>query len=433
MNFSQHACTACTRVFSRRSAPSARCLSQNIAFTGGSYAGDFHADHEAFRATVRGFVANEIEQHIDEWEAREEFPRELYARAGELGLLALGFPEAYGGVPGDPLMSLVAHSELARAGSGGLCAGLMSHTIGLPPVAAMGSEEQKARIMPPVLRGEKVMALGITEPSGGSDVANIATTARLTADGEHYVLHGEKVFITSGVRADYITTAVRTGPPGSGAGGVSLLVVQAGGLDGSAPGSERERAQGLTRTKLSKMGWNCSDTAALHFDGYRVPRANLLGEENKGFRGIMANFNNERFMLGAWACEMAAVATDEALAWAQERQTFGKPLLQHQVIRHKLVDMLTRVSATRALVQACGRRLAGGEQSPALVAELCMLKNQATDCAEFCAGEAVQILGGAGYMRGTKSERIFRETKVLAIGGGAKEIMKDLATRQLGW
>jgi acyl-CoA dehydrogenase len=335
-------------------------------------------------------------------------------------------------VPGDPFLNYVAHAELCRAGSGGLCAGLMSHTIGLPPVVKMGSAEQHERIVGPVLAGEKVMALGITEPGGGSDVANIR--CRAERDGDDYVLTGEKVFITSGMRADYITAAVRTGDPGSGAAGISVLVVQGGGPDGAfAVGSEEERAAGLTRTKLSKMGWACSDTAALSFDGYRVPAANLLGEEHHGFGGLMANFNNERFMLAVWATEFAAVATDEALRWAEERSTFGRPLVRHQVVSHRLVDMHARVCAARSTAESLGARLQAGESSKQLVAELCMLKVQATDTAEYCAGHAVQILGGAGYMKGCKSERIFRETKVLSIGGGASEIMKDLATRQLGW
>ena len=404
------------------------------AFTGGSNPAHFTAEHVAFRASVRAFVQREVEPHIEAWEAAEAFPRDLYAKAAEVGLLGLGFPEELGGVPGDPFLNYVAHAELCRAGSGGLCAGLMSHTIGLPPVVKMGTPEQHARIVGPVLAGEKVMALGITEPGGGSDVANIR--CRAERDGDHYVLHGEKVFITSGVRADFVTTAVRTGGAAEGgAGGISVLVVQGGGPDGAfGVGSEEERRAGLTRTKLSKMGWACSDTAALHFDGYRVPAANLLGEENRGFGGLMANFNNERFMIAVWACEMAAVATQEALDWARERHTFGAPLLSHQVVRHRLVDMHTRICATRSMAEGLGARLAAGESSKQLVSELAMLKVQATDTAEYCAGHAVQILGGAGYMKGgCKSERIFRETKVLSIGGGASEIMKDLATRQLGW
>jgi len=370
-------------------------------------------ERAAFRATLRRFVDRELMPHIDAWEEAAEFPRDLYLRAGELGLLGLGFPEAYGGCPGDSISVIHTCEELARTGAGGLIAGLLSHGIGLPPIVNLGTDEQKQRLIPDVLAGRKIAALAISEPSGGSDVANLRTTAR--RDGDHFVVHGSKMFITSGMRADLITVAVRTGGPGLG--GISLLVV-----DGDSPG--------LTRTPLKKMGWWCSDTAALYFDECRVPAHNLLGQQDQGFLGIMQNFNRERLMLAAMAVAFAQVCYDDALAWARERETFGKPLLTRQVIRHKLVDMLTRIEPVRCWLYELARRVDAGEWP---IAQLCMLKNAATSCIEHCAGEAVQILGGAGYMRGTRVERIFRETKVLAIGGGAEEIMKDLASRQLGW
>ena len=370
-------------------------------------------ERSAFRDTLRRFVDRELVPHIDTWEEAALFPRDLYLRAGELGLLGMGFPEAYGGNPGDSISLIHLCEELARTGAGGLIAGLFSHGIGLPPIVNLGNDEQKQRYIPEVLAGRKIAALAITEPSGGSDVANLKTTAR--RDGDHYVVHGSKMFITSGMRADVITVAVRTGGPGLG--GVSLLVI-----DGDTPG--------LTRTPLKKMGWWCSDTAALYFDECRVPVANLLGEENHGFLGIMKNFNRERLMLAAMAVAFAQVCHDDALAWARERETFGKPLISRQVIRHKLVDMLTHIEPVRCWLYEMARRVDAGEWP---IAQLCMLKNAATACVEHCAREGVQILGGAGYMRGTRVERIFRETKVLAIGGGAEEIMKDLAARQLGW
>jgi acyl-CoA dehydrogenase len=370
-------------------------------------------ERSAFRDTLRRFVDRELVPHIDAWEEAALFPRDLYLRAGELGLLGMGFPEEYGGNPGDSISLIHLCEELARTGAGGLIAGLFSHGIGLPPIVNLGNDEQKQRYIPEVLAGRKIAALAISEPSGGSDVANLKTTAR--RDGDHYVVHGSKMFITSGMRADVITVAVRTGGPGLG--GVSLLVV-----DGDTPG--------LTRTPLKKMGWWCSDTAALYFDECRVPVANLLGEENHGFLGIMKNFNRERLMLAAMAVAFAQVCHDDALAWARERETFGKPLISRQVIRHKLVDMLTHIEPVRCWLYEMARRVDAGEWP---IAQLCMLKNAATACVEHCAREGVQILGGAGYMRGTRVERIFRETKVLAIGGGAEEIMKDLAARQLGW
>jgi len=372
------------------------------------------ADRDALRGTLRAFIEREVMPHIDEWEEAGGFPRELYGRAGELGILGLGYPEELGGSPGDSTAIIILCEEFARTGAGGLIAGLCSHGIGLPPILNLGDDAQKRRFIPDVLAGRKVAALAVTEPSGGSDVANLKTVAH--RDGDHFVVHGSKTFITSGMRADYVTVAVRTGPPGLG--GISMLVVEAG-------------TPGFTRTALDKkMGWWCSDTATLYFDECRVPVANLLGEENHGFLGIMQNFNRERLMLAAMAVAFAQVCLDESIAYARQRETFGKPLITRQVIRHKLVDMATRIHPVRTWLYQLARRVDAGEWP---IAEICMLKNAATQCVEFCAKEGVQIFGGAGFIRGAKVERIYRETKVLAIGGGAEEIMKDLAAKQLGF
>jgi len=372
----------------------------------------FTEEHEAFRAVVRRFVAKEIEPFASAWDEAEEFPRELYRKAASIGLLGLGFPEAFGGTPADQFMRIVVSQELARHGSGGVNASLMSHGIGSPPIVAGGRPEVQARLLPQIIAGEKISALAITEPNGGSDVANLRTTAR--RDGDHYVVNGEKTFITSGMRADWLTVAVRTG--GAGPSGVSLLLIP-----GDTPG--------LSRTKLKKMGWWASDTATLHFNDCRVPAEYLLGEEGGGFPLIMRNFNSERMGMSASCSAYARVCVEEAIAYARQRETFGKPLTQHQVIRHKLVDMMQKVVATESMLYLLAWRLTQGE-SP--VAEICMLKNQATQTMAFCASEAVQIFGGAGFMRGAKVERIYREVKVNAIGGGAEEIMKDLASRQMG-
>ena len=372
----------------------------------------YTAEHEAFRQVMRRFVEKEIEPYAHEWDEAGEFPRALYEKAAAIGLLGLGFPEEYGGSPADQFMKIVASQELARAGAGGVSASLMSHTIGSPPIARAARDEVKARVLPEVLSGKKISALAITEPSGGSDVANLRTRAR--RDGDDYIVNGEKTFITSGVRADYLTVAVRTG--GEGAGGVSLLLI-----DGDAPG--------LSRTKLKKMGWWASDTATLHFDDCRVPVTNLIGEEGQGFRLIMQNFNSERMGMAASCTAYARTCVEEAIAYAKERKTFGKPIAQHQVIRHKIVDMAQKVTATQAMLEMLAWRLEQGENP---VAEICMMKNQATQTMAYCASEAVQIFGGAGFMRGIKVERIYREVKVNAIGGGTEEIMKDLASRQMG-
>jgi acyl-CoA dehydrogenase len=390
----------------------------------------FSPEHEAFRATVRSFAEHEIAPFAAEWDEAGTFPRSLYAKAAALGLLGMGYPEEYGGTPADTMFSIIAAEELARAGSGGVQASLGTLHIGLPPVIALGSAELKARVVPPVLRGEKIAALAITEPGGGSDVAALRTRAvRVSdADGNHYVVNGEKTFITSGLRADYLTVAVRTDPESRGASGISLLLVE-----GDSPG--------LERTELKKTGWWASDTAHLRFENCRVPAAHLLGGpdhvEGQGFKAIMQNFNHERLVMAASAVGYAQACTEEALAWARERKTFGRALAEHQVIRHKLVDMVQRVEVAREFVYALGWRLmhqSGTNEAlqAALVARTCMAKIQATQAMAFCASEAVQILGGMGYMRGTKSERLYREVKVMVIGGGSEEILKDLSARQIG-
>ncbi|MEX2479822.1 MAG: acyl-CoA dehydrogenase family protein [Gammaproteobacteria bacterium] len=377
----------------------------------------FSAEHEQFRASLRAFVAHEISPYVDTWDEAGRVPRDLYGKAAELGILGVGFPEEYGGTPADEFMKIVVAEEIARAGSGGVQAALGSHGIGLPPLLAVGSPGLKSRVVPPVLAGEKISALAITEPGGGSDVAALRTTA--VRDGADYVVNGEKTFITSGMRADFITVAVRTDPAARGAAGISLLLV------------EGETA-GLERTELRKMGWWCSDTATLRFSDCRVPVDNLIGPEHQGFKSIMLNFNSERLAMAVMACAYAQVCLEEAVAWARERKTFGLPLAERQVIRHKLVDMAMRIDAARTLAYEladCVQR----QRAPAreLVARTCMLKVVATQTMQFCADQAVQILGGMGFMRGTRAERIYREVKVMMIGGGSEEIMKDLAARQL--
>ena len=372
-------------------------------------------EHELFRDSVRAFVAAEIAPHVDAWDEAQTFPRSLYRRAAELGLLALGYPEAYGGTPADGWFRLIATEEIARAGSGGLMASLFSHNIGLPPIVAHASEALKQRVIPGVLAGDKIAALAITEPGAGSDVARLRCSAR--RDGDQWVIDGEKTFITSGLRADWITLAVRTGSPG--AAGISLIVVP-----GDTPG--------LTRAPLAKMGWWCSDTAQLHFDGCRVAADHLIGAEHAGFRMIMENFNGERLLMSAGACAFAQVCFEEALDWARQRKTFGATLVEHQVIRHKLMDMRMRIASTQAWLHAMVARQEADDVGAEWVAQLCLLKNHATQTMQWCADAAVQTLGGMGYMRGTKSERIYREVKVMMIGGGAEEIMKELAARQLG-
>lgn len=382
---------------------------------------ELRADIEALADSVRRFTLERIAPHVGQWEADGEVPRSLYAEAAALGLLGLGYPEALGGTPAPYALRNALSVAMSRhGGSGGVLAALFSHNIGLPPILRHGSAELQREVIPPVLRGNRIAALAITEPGGGSDVAALRTRAR--RQGGDYVLDGEKVFITSGMRADWITVAVRTGEPGTrGTGGISMIVV---------PGD----AAGLSRSRLDKMGWLCSDTAHLRFEGVRVPARYLVGEEGAGFRMIMGNFNGERLGMAAMALGFAQACHDEALDWARQRQAFGSALVEKQVIRHKLVDMQMRMHSTEAWLNAVTELADAGklESDPNCVAQVCMLKNHATQAMQFCADQAVQILGGMGFMRGTKSERIYREVKVMMIGGGAEEIMKDLAARQLG-
>ena len=369
--------------------------------------------HEALAQSVRRFVEREVAPYIDQWEVEGELPRSLHKKAAEAGILGLRYPEEYGGHSEgfDIFHGLTQTEELAAVGAGGLGASLMTHGIGLPPILALGSDEMKRRVAPPVLAGDKIIALGITEPSGGSDVANLRTKA--VRDGNHYVVNGSKMFITSGMRADWLTCAVRTG--GEGAGGVSLLLIE---MD----------APGVARTRLDKMGWRCSDTAAIYFEDVRVPAENLIGPENGGFIGIMRNFNSERLGMAMGCCAYARVCLKEAAEWAQQRETFGKTLVKHQSIRIKLADMARQVNATQAWVDLCAWQVQHGRDKPA---DFAMLKVQATQMLEAVARDAAQILGGASYITGSKIERIYREVRVNAIGGGSEEIMLDLAGRQL--
>jgi len=379
----------------------------------------YTSEHEQFRAALRKFVDREIAPYANEWDEAGGFPRELFLKAGEIGMLGLGYPEEYGGTPADILYQIVLADELARGGSGGVRASLISHSIAMPTVVAAGPEWMKEYLLPSVIRGEKIAALAITEPSGGSDVAALRTSA--VRDGDDYIVNGEKTFITSGIHADFFVVAVRTGPAGASAQGLSLLLI------------ERD-TPGFSRSPLKKMGWWASDTAHLRFEDCRVPVRNLIGKEHAGFPAMMVNFNKERIGLAASACAFSRVCLDDAVDWTRQRSTFGVPLIERQVIRHKLVDMSTRIECTRAWLEQVAWRYQheNGDQK-ALSAQIAMLKIFATQTLQLCADQAVQMMGGMGFMRGTRVERIYREVKVNMIGGGSEEILKDLAARQLGF
>jgi acyl-CoA dehydrogenase len=372
-------------------------------------------EHEEWRTQLRKFVDVEIAPYADEWDEAGHIPIELWPKAAEVGLLGMGYPEAYGGIKEgiDSWHSWIANEELARIGTGGIPASLMVHGIGLPPIINWGSEEMKELVAPPVLAGSKHISLGITEPGGGSDVANLATSA--VRDGDEFVVNGSKTYITGGMRANWVSTAVRTG--GDGGAGVSMLLIPCD-------------AEGFSRTALDrKQGWWASDTATLYFDNVRVPVSNLIGKENQGFKVIMTNFNSERMAMAAGMEALGRVCLEEAVEWARERKTFGKRLADHQVIRHKIAQMKQKLNATQAYIRICFESIEAGNANPG---DIALLKVQASETMEFCAREAMQILGGIGYMRGSRVERIYREVRVNAIGGGSEEIMRDLAARQYG-
>jgi len=372
-------------------------------------------EHRALREQIRRWAATEIQPHAHAWEEAEEFPLELYRKAADAEILGIGYPEELGGGGGDVTHTIVAAEEMILAGqSVGTCVGLGSHGIALPPIVAHGTEAQKERFVRPTLRGEKVSALAITEPGGGSDVASLRTKA--VRDGDCYVVDGAKTFITSGTRADFVTTAVRTG--GEAHAGISLLVI------------ERDTPGFSVSKKLKKTGWWASDTAELTFEGCRVPVENLIGMENAGFIAIMTNFTSERLLLAVQCVAIAELALRESVRYAREREAFGKPIMGFQVIRHKLADMSTRLASARALTGELATRYARGEQDPALAA---MTKNAATDMCSFVCDQAVQIHGGYGYMREVLVERLYRDARLYPIGGGTREIMNEIIVKARGF
>ena len=369
----------------------------------------------ALQATTAEFVRREVEPRLQDWEDAGEIPRSLHLSAAKAGLLGVSFPEEVGGQGGSLLDSVALQEAFFEAGgSSGLAAGLFTGGIALPHMAAHGSSQQIEKFVRPALAGEKVGALAVTEAGGGSDVAGIRTTA--VRDDESYVVNGSKTFITSGVRADFVTTAVRTGGPGHA--GISLLVIEKG-----TPGFTVDRG-------LAKMGWHCSDTAELSLVDVRVPAANLVGEENAGFYLIAEQFVVERIALAVHAYGIAARSLALTAAYCRERETFGRPLMARQVVRHKLVEMQRLVWVARCYVLDTARRHVAGEN---VVAEACLAKQTAVEACDHVVDQAVQLHGGTGYMHGTEVERHYRDSRILGIGGGATEVLTDLSARLLGY
>jgi acyl-CoA dehydrogenase len=376
----------------------------------------FGEEHEELRETVSRFVANEIAPHVDEWEAAREFPRELFGRCAELGFLGLKFPEELGGQGGTHLHDAVWVEELARSGgSGGVAAGLNAHTsIAMPPIFKFGTEEQKQRWLPTGIAGEKIGALGITEPGAGSDVASLSTTAK--RHGDTYVVNGAKTFITNGVRADFLVCACRTTEEG-GHGGISFLV-----LEREMPGYEVSR-------KLEKMGWHSSDTGEISFSDVEVPAENLLGEENGGFKLIMANFAWERLLMAIGAVGAMQRLIETTVAYASDREAFGRPIGKFQAIRHHVAEMATRAEAARALTYNALRLFHEGQDC---IQEVSMAKLLTQRAVLDIADQSLQIHGGYGYMREYGIERAVRDARLGPIGGGTDEIMKEIIGKTMG-
>ncbi|WP_073486030.1 acyl-CoA dehydrogenase family protein [Streptoalloteichus hindustanus] len=378
------------------------------------YAGET-PERRALRETVRRFTRREIVPHLAEWERAGEVPRDLHRLAADVGLLGVGFPEEAGGSGGNLLDALAVSEEvILSGGSSGLVAALFTHGIALPHIVDQGDPGLVERFARPTLAGELIGALAVTEPDGGSDVASLRTTA--VRHGDEFVVNGAKTYITSGVRADFVTAAVRTGGPGHA--GVSLLVIPRG-------------TPGFTVTRrLDKMGWHCSDTAELAFVDAPVPVANLVGEQDQGFAVLMRQFQVERLSLAVQAHATARRCLDLTVDWVRARTTFGRPLISRQLVRHRLVEMRQRVELAETYVRAVAARVAAGGEA---VAEVCMAKNAAVEACQHVVDAAVQLHGGFGYMRDAEVERHYRDARILGIGGGASEVLAELAARRMGY
>lgn len=371
-------------------------------------------ERRALRDLTASFTRKELFPHIERWEEEGEMPREIQRKTAEVGLLGLGFPEQVGGSGGDLRdLTIMTESMIEAGASTGVLAGLLTHVIAVPHMASVGDPDHIERFVRPTLAGEKIGSLGVTEPDTGSDVAAIRTVAR--RDGDHYVVNGAKLFITSSTRADFITAAVRTGGPGYN--GVSLLVIET-----DNPGFRVSR-------KLKKMGWLCSDTGELAFDDARVPVGNLVGEENSGFRQIMQQFQVERAFIAVQAYATAQRCLDLTIDWVHKRETFGRPLASRQVIRHKIVDMATAIDVARTYTHAAIDGIVAGGTDVRMVS---MAKNVAVEACDLSVDTAVQLHGGMGYLRETEVERHYRDSRILGIGGGTTEIMKEVIAKHIG-
>lgn len=371
--------------------------------------------HDAWRTQLRTFVDTHIAPNLKDWDAASDFPDSLYVEAAKAGILGMGFREDLGGTGEDIDLwdRIIFAEEFFRLGSGVVFADLATPWIALPPIISGGTPEMLERVAKPVLDGQKKIAFAVTEPGGGSDVSAFTTTAE--RKGDVFVVNGGKTLISGAMKADYLLTAVRTGGPGMG--GLSMLLI------------ETDRA-GVSRGPVPGLEWYNRNNGWLKFDNVEVPVTNLIGVENRGFAGLAGQFNIERFSGISATLAMARTCIAEAIAFARERQTFGKRLIDHQSMRHKIVEMIQRLKAAYAFLDILVWRFQRGETP---VADLALLKVQATTTLEHCARESLQVLGGRAYTGDNRVERIYREARIFVIGGGSEEILRDLAAKQMGF
>jgi acyl-CoA dehydrogenase len=375
----------------------------------------FQEEHEMFRKTVKKFVEKEITPHVEKWEENGEAPRELFERLGELGYLGIKYPKEYGGLGLDFLMESVFMEELTKCGSGGIGAAIGAHIgIATTPVWRFGTHEQKKKYLAPAIQGKMIAALGITEANAGSDVASIQTKAE--KQGDYYILNGSKTFITNGVNADYVVVAAKTSD-GPRHRNISLFIVETG-WDGFSVGK-----------KLDKLGWRSSDTGELYFENMKIPKENLLGKENEGFKYIMQNFQWERLTLALSSVALAEKALEDSIRYSKERIQFGKPIRQFQVLRHKMVDMAVDIEKARHMTY---RAIYLYNKGKDVTTEAAIAKAYAGEMVSRVCDQAVQIHGGNGYMMEFPVQRYWRDARIQSIGGGTTQIMREILAKRLG-
>ena len=375
----------------------------------------FTAEHEALRASIRAFVERELAPHAEQWEADGNFPDWVFTKMGDAGLLGLSYPEEYGGSGGDYISTLVLKEEMARCGSGGVGMAVAVQTdMATPPIYKFGTETQKQEYLVPAIKGTKIACLGITEPNAGSDVANIETVA--VRDGSDWVVNGRKIFITNGVRAHYCTLVARTDKP-SGYHGFSLFIVPT-----NTPGWQ------VTR-RLDKLGMHSSDTAEILMEDMRLPAEALLGEEGRGFYQIMWELQGERLVAAAGAVSGSQLLFEKCLQYAKERKAFGQPIGKFQTMAHRLAEMASEIAAARELVYDAVWKFNKGEYP---VKEISMCKLYTGIVVNKIANDAMQIFGGAAYLMDVPVQRAWRDSRLMRIGGGADEVMREILSKMRG-